>query len=75
MRRLEHRDRTVSFTRRALFVSVREADAGAPAACALLRSIMSQGIRHDCLKQLELDRQVLLRILAEVVDHLHALGR
>ena len=27
------------------------------------------------LKQLELDGQVLLRVLAEVVDHLHAFGR
>src|ERR1700741_3854330 len=29
----------------------------------------------DYLKQLELDRQILLRVLAEVVDHFDALGR
>ena len=32
------------------------------------------GFQHT-LKQLELNRQVLLRVLAKVVNHLHAFGR
>jgi hypothetical protein len=44
--RLEYSDRAVALAGRALFVSARKADAGPSTACALLRSIMSQGIRH-----------------------------
>ena len=43
---LQHGDAAKSFTRRALFVVARQADAGAATACALLRSIMSWRIYH-----------------------------